>query len=305
MALEQININLLYNFLVVYQTKNMTVAAERLNITQSGVSQHIRNLEEMLEIKLFDRVSKNIVPTREATELYKKWYPNFKNIEDSLIDFRKESFDLTGTITIGCPIEFGNHFVLPRLSKFLEENDKLKVKIFYGHTMQMQKMLKDGELDLAFFDVFETDSAIELKPVYEETIELVASKEYLEKKGLKSPRYKREYFEQLDYISYLDEGPVVHQWLRHHFKGKKLNINIRATLMDVQGIEAMVVNNMGTGVIPRYRLNSVPEIKEQLQIFNGPKGKLTNVISIAYLKNRRRDLAIDSIIDYYIQSFNH
>lgn len=305
MALEQININLLYNFVVVYQAKNMTLAAERLNITQSGVSQHIKHLEEILEIKLFDRVSKNIVPTRDATELYEKWYPNFKNIEDSLVDIRRESFELTGTLKIGCPIEFGNHFVLPRLAEFQQQHPKLKSKIFYGHTIQMQQMLKEGGLDVCFFDNFESDPAINLQAVYEETIELCATKKYLESKGLKSVRYKREYFEQLDYISYLDEAPVVQQWIKHHFKGKKLNLNITATLMDVQGIEAMVSNHLGAGILPVYRLNANPEVKKKLQIFRGPGGKLNNTISLAYLKNRRHDLAIDSLIIHLTKSFNH
>lgn len=305
MALEQININLLYNFVVVYEAKNMTLAAERLNITQSGVSQHIKHLEEILEIKLFDRVSKNIVPTRDATELYKKWQPNFKSLEESLISLSRESFELTGTLHIGCPIEFGNHFVLPRLADFLQQNDKLKVKIFYGHTIQMQQMLKEGALDLAFFDAFESDPAINLQPVYEETIELCATKEYLESKGLKTVRYKREYFEQLDYIGYLDDGPVLQQWIKHHFKGKKLSLNIVGTLMDVQGIEAMVTSHMGAGIIPLYRLNANPEVKKNLQIFRGPGGKLQNTISLAYLKNRRHDLAIDSLIIHFTKSFNH
>jgi DNA-binding transcriptional LysR family regulator len=305
MALEQININLLYNFVVVYEAKNMTNAAEKLNITQSGVSQHIKHLEEILEVKLFDRVSKNIVPTRDAKELYKKWSPNFKNLEESLISLKSDTFELTGTLSVGCPIEFGNHFVLPRLANFLQENPKLKVKIFYGHTIQMQQMLKEGSLDLAFFDSFESDPAINLQPVYEETIELCASKQYLESKGLKSVRYKREYFEQLDYIGFLDEGPVLQQWIKHHFKGKKLNMNIVATLMDVQGIEALITNHMGAGILPQYRLNANPKIKKDLQIFRGPGGKLNNTISLAYLKNRRHDLAIDSCIIYLTKTFNH
>lgn len=305
MALEQININLLYNFVVVYEAKNMTLAAERLNITQSGVSQHIKHLEEILELKLFDRVSKNIVPTRDASELYEKWSPNFKNIEDSLVSIRRESFELTGALKIGCPIEFGNHFVLPRLAQFLGEHPKIKAKIFYGHTAQMQVMLRNGELDLAFFDAFESDPVINLQPVYEETIELCATKQYLEEKGLKNVRYKREYFEQLDYISYLEEGPVLQQWIKHHFKGKKLNLNIAATLMDVQGIEAMITNHVGAGILPMYRLNANPEIKKNLQIFRGPGGKLQNTISLAYLKNRRHDLAIDSLIIHFTKSFDH
>ena len=95
------------------------------------------------------------------------------------------------------------------------------------------------------------------------------------------------------------------QWIKHHFKGKKLSLNIVGTLMDVQGIEAMVTSHMGAGIIPLYRLNANPEVKKNLQIFRGPGGKLQNTISLAYLKNRRHDLAIDSLIIHFTKSFNH
>lgn len=69
MIIDRINLNHLRVFECVYRTKSMTIAAEELHLTQSGVSQHIRSLEESLDIRLFDRIKHKLVPTGEARQL--------------------------------------------------------------------------------------------------------------------------------------------------------------------------------------------------------------------------------------------
>jgi len=301
MILQQININLLYIFIVVYRTKNMTIAAEQLNITQSGVSQHIKNLEAILEVGLFDRINKKIVPTKQAKELFIKWSKIFDELELSLGEVGRGALTITGTLNIACPIEFGNSFVLPKIAQFQSKNPSLKIKIFYGHATHTQKMITEGSLDMAFFDNFDLDPEIELVPVFEETLELCASKKYLDSKKIK--KSQRQDFTSFNYISYLENAPVLTQWFKHHFKGKKMNLNIAASLMDVQGVETMIMNHMGVGVLPHYRLNALGPLKKSLHIFNGPKGKLKNTISLAYLKNRQHDFAAQEMINYFTTSF--
>lgn len=53
-------------------TGGITAAAETMNITQPAVSRLIRDLEEIVEITLFDRVGARLVPTSEATQLFRE-----------------------------------------------------------------------------------------------------------------------------------------------------------------------------------------------------------------------------------------
>ncbi|MEZ4749065.1 MAG: LysR family transcriptional regulator [Bdellovibrionota bacterium] len=48
----------------------MTHAAKELHLTQSGVSQHVKSLEDVLNQRLFDRVHQRLVPTAAAKTLY-------------------------------------------------------------------------------------------------------------------------------------------------------------------------------------------------------------------------------------------
>ena len=62
----------LHIFTTVYQTRSFTKAAEKLFTSQPTVSEHMRNLEEYLGCKLFDRLGRTIMPTPEAELLYPK-----------------------------------------------------------------------------------------------------------------------------------------------------------------------------------------------------------------------------------------
>ena len=55
----------LYTLLAVVEFNNFTRAAEYLSLTQPAVTQHIKQLEKELKIKIFNRVGNNIKPTNE------------------------------------------------------------------------------------------------------------------------------------------------------------------------------------------------------------------------------------------------
>ena len=118
MILDSLNINSLRVFERVYQLKSMTLSAKELGLTQSGVSQHIKNLEKTLGVTLFDRVKHKIIPTKNSDQLATLLTRYFRNIERELNQISVHKLALRGEVTIGIPLEFGNNFVLPLLARF-------------------------------------------------------------------------------------------------------------------------------------------------------------------------------------------
>ena len=129
MFIDNLNLNHIRIFEGVFRTKSMTKAAEELHMTQSGVSQHIKHLEEILGVVLFDRIKQRLIATENAAVLYKTCSESLFNIEKALADIKGVEQRLIGTITLGVPIEFGNSFVIPLLSEFGKQNPGVKFKI--------------------------------------------------------------------------------------------------------------------------------------------------------------------------------
>lgn len=59
-------------FRAVMMTGGITAAAEAMKVTQPAVSRLIRDLEEIVQMRLFERVGARLVPTAEATQFYRE-----------------------------------------------------------------------------------------------------------------------------------------------------------------------------------------------------------------------------------------
>lgn len=95
---------------------NLTRAAEELNVTQTAVSQHIRNLEERLGKPLFRRLPRGLALTDEGRSLLPVLTESFARMEEALLrlaDARPREI-----LTVGVVGTFAVGWLLPRLREF-------------------------------------------------------------------------------------------------------------------------------------------------------------------------------------------
>ncbi|MBT3586977.1 MAG: LysR family transcriptional regulator [Halobacteriovoraceae bacterium] len=300
MLIDTMNLNLLRVFECVFRNKSMTKAAEELHMTQSGVSQNIKHLEEILQVRLFDRVKQRPVATDRAKTLYKSCSKNLYGLEEALVELTGEDRVIKGQITIGLPIEYGNNVILPLLAKWGGSHPEVAFKIRYGHASEMNQQLLKGELDFAFVDSYGLDKEITTEKVADEILTLCASKGYLKSKGPQS--FSKKYFEGLEYIDYVEETPILKSWFGHHLKIENFTGVVRASLMDVDGMSRMIVAGLGAGILPLHVVNRLKSQGQQLHLFKGSGKPLTNSISVAYLKGRTRATAVNSTLEYLMEN---
>ena len=79
-------------FMAVYEQLHFSKAAEKLGIIQPTISQQIQVLEEELELPLFDRLGKRIVPTEAGNVLYDQCIPimqHMRHINDAFMEMKQ------------------------------------------------------------------------------------------------------------------------------------------------------------------------------------------------------------------------
>jgi len=285
MLIDNLNLNLLRVFEAVYKHENMTKAAQELYMTQPGVSQNIKTLEDILEVTLFDRLNRKLLPTQKADELYKTCIKSLYAIEDSLSKIVGDDGALSGTIKIGLPVEFGNNVVLPKLCEFATMHPGINFEVSYGIPAKMNDLLVSGQLDFAIVDDYLFDSSIETHSVGREELLLCLSKDYAKKNKLTQKSALKELV-QLDFMDYGMDAPILNMWFRHHFKNFKSTLRMRASVMDVQGLARLVINNLGAAVLPHHMVEAIKQRELEIFIFKGPGKTLVNEMSLALLKNR-------------------
>lgn len=295
MLIDQINLNQLRVFESVYRSKSMTHAARELHLTQSGVSQHIKALEDVLELKLFDRIKQKLVPTPSAKELYLHTAKSFEEIETILNRLKKTDKELTGLVSFGMPIEFGNNIVLPLLSEFQKKHPKVRFKIRQGFPFEMNHLLLNGELDFAFVDSFAMDKGIKTVAVYDEVLELCVSKK-LNIPNKASTDF--EFYEKLPYVDYQEDQSVLSLWMKHHTSQKSSELDVKVYLMDAYGISKLIRQGVGAGILPGHLAERLIRGGDDLQIFKGSGKPLHNTISIAYLEEKTLNASTIAVLDF-------
>lgn len=295
MLLQNINLNYLRVFECVYRTRCMTTAAKELHLTQSGVSQHIRSLEESIEAPLFDRLHRKLMPTKEAQKLYFQTRLALKHIEEVLGEISQAQISLKGEVNLGMPIEFGNHKIIPALAHLGQKYPQLKFNMKMDFASPLEGLLLSGELDFAFLDEFVSNKNIETEAIDEEILVLCGTPEYLNRWGpIKSTK---AYFEELDYIAYQKGEPVLRRWFIHHTRRKNLNLKVRAQVMDVKAVSGLILENLGLGILPIHLVDSLIQSGIRMHVFAGCGKPLTNKISLSYLKGRQQSTLIKLIMN--------
>jgi DNA-binding transcriptional LysR family regulator len=140
--------DLLRSFVAVAEMKSFTLAAQRLGLRQSTVSQHIKRLEEALQRRLLARDTHAVAPTPEG---------------DALVDFARQVLEaneridrffagseLRGRIRFGASEDFvlsGLHDVL---ADFAQRHASVDLELTVGLSGILYERFDAGELDVIF-----------------------------------------------------------------------------------------------------------------------------------------------------------
>lgn len=76
-----IDLSLIKVFVIVYETKNISHAAERLNLSQPSVTYNLNRLRKFLQDPLFERDKFGVKPTKMAQSLYPSFSQSISEIE--------------------------------------------------------------------------------------------------------------------------------------------------------------------------------------------------------------------------------
>jgi DNA-binding transcriptional LysR family regulator len=130
-------------FTSVFKNKSFSKASEELNLTQPTISDHIKTLEEELDCRLFDRLGRIIIPTKEAEALYTHAMEIIEkaNITKDIIGrFKKE---LTGELVIGASTIPGTYLMPSLMAAFQRKHPSVSFQIFISDSKDIgEKILK-------------------------------------------------------------------------------------------------------------------------------------------------------------------
>lgn len=148
MQFSNINYNLYKSFLVVYETGNISRAADLLYISQPAVSHNIKELEKQLGIQLFYKKANGMNATNEAEILYKYISSAFNSIWKGELTISDMAGLKTGVVKIGAPSYISVIFLADIVTEFRQNYPNIKIEIVSKPLPELVGMLQTQNLDI-------------------------------------------------------------------------------------------------------------------------------------------------------------
>lgn len=116
-------------FLAVYQLRKLSTAAQRLFVTQSAVSMLIRQLEDGLETRLFDRTTRSLKPTAAAEQMMVTVERILRDVDSLSNDFRELATLERGRVTLTITPTLAAFLLPEAMRAFNEQHPKVRVLV--------------------------------------------------------------------------------------------------------------------------------------------------------------------------------
>ncbi len=204
---------------VFYETarrESFSAAAQELYISQSAISQCIRQLEEDLKAQLFVRSRRGAVLTREGKLLFQKIESAMQSISqgEELLD-RLQRLD-SGALVIAAGDTITSQFLLPYLERFHEKYPQIRIEMANSYSQQMLKCVKEGKAELAFVNMPAEDDELCIESCLEIHDIFVCGNEYKMK-----PSYSLKDMAQEPLIL-LEKNSISRKYIDEKFKEKNI-----------------------------------------------------------------------------------
>jgi LysR family transcriptional regulator, carnitine catabolism transcriptional activator len=140
-------------FLLVAQHRSFTRAAGALFITPSGLSVLIRELENQLDVRLFERTTRHVSLTASGSELFAAAQRNLHELDISLSRIAQTQRDDSPLVSVGAPPFYAVGGLAPAIKAFRTRRPELRFQVFDGDGATTLRKVESGELDmgLGFF----------------------------------------------------------------------------------------------------------------------------------------------------------
>lgn len=142
------DIRVLEYYLIVAREESITKAAAILHVTQPTLSRQLMQLEEELQVKLFNRTSHSVVLTEDGLLFKRRAQEIVALSEKTKRDFIRGNRELSGEIGIGCG-EFRSIQIIAQIMKeFKKEHPFVTFQIYSGNSSNIKERIESGILDI-------------------------------------------------------------------------------------------------------------------------------------------------------------
>lgn len=245
-------------FASVFKNKSFSKASEELYLTQPTISDHIKTLEEELGCKLFDRLGRTIIPTKEADVLYNyavELIEKINSIKDIIGQFKKE---ITGELIIGASTIPGTYLMPRVISNFKKQHSSISFQVVISDSKVIIEKILRHELLMGIVGAKLSNGQLHFVPFLEDELIVVSSPSLIKKDKVT--------LEELIKIPmvFREEGSGTRREAERILEGKGIaldSIKISGVFGSTDAVKQAVKGGMGISILSK--LSVADELKSK------------------------------------------
>ena len=266
---------------IFYETarcRSFSIAAQRLYISQSAISQCIHQLESDLNAQLFVRTRKGVSLTNEGQLLFLKVESAITSIEQGEKQLDRLRHLEAGELRIAAGDTITTHFLLKYLEEYHATYPNIRIEMANSYSSQMLTLVKEGKADLAFVNMPMEDNELVFEPCLEINDVFVCGPDF-EKKAA----YSWEEVAELPLIL-IEKNASSRHFLEKNFKERNISLNPQIEVAVHDLLIRFASIHLGIScVVEQFSKEELERGSIQRIVLDPPLPKRS--IGCAYLKN--------------------
>ncbi len=143
------DLDLIRTFVTVADSGSMTVAANRLHMTQGAISQQVKRLEDLLDCLLFVRKTRKLELSRKGEQFLVKARQLMRLNDDIWSDMTGQS--LSGSLRVGVPYDLVTALA-PAMKTFADAHPHVEISLVCGASRELRNALNSGLVDVSLVE---------------------------------------------------------------------------------------------------------------------------------------------------------
>ncbi|WP_166964771.1 LysR family transcriptional regulator [Yeosuana marina] len=281
----QIELRHIRYFLAVSELLHFRKAAEKLFISQPGLSRQIKEMEDHLGIKLFDRHNRQVKLTPTGLYLKEELSKNLKSLDAILHHAKLLEDGKDGKLNFGYVGSAMQKIIPELLLKFTEDHPNILFSLKEMDNNKQIEGLLSQDIDIGFVRLDRIPRGLESHPILKEPFCLVLPKNHvIDASNFKSlSQFKEEHFILFD----PEYSASYYEKVMEIFDDSGFSPIVSHNTIHAGSIYKLVENNFGISIVPKSLIN---ETNSKTKFIELHKIKQRTILSAIWNKDNRNPI---------------
>lgn len=288
--------SMLQVLIALSRSENISKAAEELNVTQSAVSQALKNLEAKVGFPIVARQGKSVVLTENGMRLAKVAKQFFSRIEETIEQIHLENSEIKGKVHVGSLYGLGKTWLSTRMMDFMNAYPDLEVRLSMDFPETVIKKFEQHEIDCLIMPEHLVPAFAEKKDLHSEHTTLV----FPEKTKITKDTDLKDILAN-PIIFYENNDPNFYRWCREKFGVVPRNIKPRLVVNSFGQMLQAVNAGLGIAVVPTHVLKR-SHFKDKVKTGGKEFEIFSNKVSFAYHPDEANSYKIKELYKFLLEA---